>query len=74
MNVGYPAESPDAGGQRPRPDFEELYFEGTAETPFIRDPKVVAELEQAKLFQAPAPSEGRMDEIRQLARKLGLPI
>jgi len=74
MNVGYPAESPDAGGQRPRPEFEELYFEGTAGTPFKRDPGVVAELEKDKMFQTPAPTEGRMDEIRQLARKLGLPI
>ena len=28
MNLGYPAESREAGGQRPRPPFEELYFEG----------------------------------------------
>ncbi len=74
MNVGYPAESPDAGGQRPRPEFDSLYFEGTAETPFKRDPDVVAQLERDRMFQAPAPREGRMDEIRELAHKLGLPI
>jgi len=27
MLVGYPAESWEAGGQRPRPPFESLYFE-----------------------------------------------
>jgi len=75
MNVGYPLESPDAGGQRPRPDFEELYFEGSANTPFSRDPAVVKELEAEKLFTPPAtsPNPERMKEIRALARKLGLP-
>lgn len=74
MNVGYPAESREAGGQRPRPEFESLYFEGTAEQPFKRDPAVVAELTEEKMFQAPAPFKNRMEEIRELARKLGLPI
>lgn len=74
MNVGYPAESPDAGGQRPRPEFESLYFEGTTETSFKRDPGVVAELEREKLYQTPAPTPGRMQEIRDLANKYGLPI
>jgi nitroreductase len=75
MNVGYPLESRDAGGQRPRPDFEELYFEGNANTPFRRDPAVVKDLEREKLFTSPAPSPNpeRMKEIRGLARKLGLP-
>lgn len=74
MNVGYPAESADAGGQRPRPEFESLYFEGTTETAFKRDPNVVAELERERLYQTPAPTEGRMQEIRELANRLGLPI
>lgn len=75
MNVGYPLESPDAGGQRPRPSFEELYFEGRVGNPFRRDPIVVKELEREKLFTRPAqsPNPERMKEIRQLARKLGLP-
>lgn len=30
--IGYPAEGPEAGGQRPRPDFEELYFEAAGAT------------------------------------------
>jgi nitroreductase len=73
LNLGYPLESPDAGGQRPRPDFETLYFEGTTETPFERDQAVVDELTRDRLLQAPAPLEGRKQEVRELARKLGLP-
>ena len=73
LNVGYPAESPEAGGQRPRPDFETLYFEGNARTPFRRDAEVVAELERERMLQAPAPLPSRRAEVRELARKLGLP-
>ena len=73
MNVGYPLESPEAGGQRPRPAFEELYFEGRVGEPFRRDPLVVKELEQEGLFTAPAPLPDRKQEVRDLARKLGLP-
>jgi hypothetical protein len=73
MNVGYSLESRDAGGQRPRPGFEELYFDGKVGRPFRRDPKVVAELEQEKMITAPAPLPGRMQEVRDLSRKLGLP-
>ncbi len=73
LNLGYPLESPDAGGQRPRPAFEELYFEGKVGRPYPRDPKVVEELEREKLFTPKAPLPGRQEEVRQLARKLGLP-
>jgi nitroreductase len=75
MNVGYPLESREAGGQRPRPEFETLYFEGRVGQPFRRDPAVVKELEREKLFTRPAtsPNPERMKEIRELARKLGLP-
>ncbi len=73
LNLGYPLESPDAGGQRPRPPFEELYFEGKFGQPFRRDPKVVEELQRETLFTEAAPTAGRMQELRELARKLGLP-
>lgn len=73
MLVGYPAESPDAGGQRPRPDFEELYFDGEYGKPFKRDPKVVERLKKAKMIQASAPLPGRMEEIKKLAEKYDLP-
>ena len=71
--LGYPAESWEAGGQRPRQPFEELYFEGDAKTPFKRDPAVVERLKEAKMIQAPAPLPGRKEEIRQLIDRLGLP-
>ncbi len=73
MNVGYALESREAGGQRPRPAFEELYFEGKVGQPFARDQKVVDELRKEGLIQDPAPLPNRRDEIRELARKLGLP-
>jgi nitroreductase len=71
--LGYPAESWQAGGQRPRPPLEELFFEGTAGTPFRRDQAVVTELEQAEMLTAPAPLPWRKAEVRALARMLGLP-
>ncbi len=72
--VGYPAESWEAGGQRPRPPFEELYFEGEYGTPFTRDEKVVKRLKDEGMIQAPAPLPGRQDEIRELAERFGLPL
>ena len=73
LNVGYPAESADAGGQRPRPPFEDLYFEGNCDVPFRRDPAVVDELKAAKFFTAPAPTPDRKREVRDLSRRFGLP-
>ncbi|MDP2949864.1 MAG: nitroreductase family protein [Chloroflexota bacterium] len=71
--VGYPAESWQAGGQRPRPPFEELYFEGKYGTPFQRDQNVVESLKAANMIQAPAPLPGRREEVRELSRRFGLP-
>lgn len=74
--VGYPAESWDGGGQRPRPPFKELYFEGKYGNPFRRDPQVVEELKAAKMIQKPATPNNpeRIAEIRRLAEKYGLPM
>jgi nitroreductase len=74
MNVGYPAESREAGGQRPRPAFENQYFLGQHGKAFPRDPKVVEELKKTGLIQAPAMLPGRKEEIRELARRLGLAL
>ena len=71
--VGYPAEGVEAGGQRPRQEFETTFFEGNAQTPFRRDPKVVERMEREKLLQAPAPTPGRRDELMFLARMYGYP-
>lgn len=73
MLVGYPAESWEAGGQRPRPAFEKLYFEGKYGTPFKRDENVVEGLKAAGMIQAPAPLPGRKQELRELAQRFGLP-
>lgn len=72
--IGYPAEDPEAGGQRPRLPFEEIFFEGDATTPFRRDPEVVRELEQAGMLGPLAPIPGRFEELKQLARMFGYPI
>jgi nitroreductase len=71
--VGYPAESADGGGQRPRPPFEELYFDGQWGTPIARDPDNVARLTAAGMIQDSAPQPWRRDEIRALAGMFGLP-
>jgi nitroreductase len=73
MLVGYPAESWEAGGQRPRPPFGELYFEGRYGNPWRRDPHVVAHLKAAKMLQEQAPLPWRHEEIQTLARAFGLP-
>lgn len=73
MNVGYSAEGTEAGGQRPRPAFENQYFLKEYGSPFPRDPKVVEELKRRKMFQTPAPLPDRKQEVRELARRLGLP-
>ena len=73
MLVGYPAESWEAGGQRPRPAFESLYFEGEYGVPMQRDPAVVEQLKQDKMIQEPAPLPWRKDKVRALSRMFGLP-
>jgi nitroreductase len=72
--VGYPAEDVEAGGQRPRLPFEEIFFEGDAMTRFARDPRVVRDLEQAGLLRPPAPTPDRFDELKRLAQMFGYPI
>ena len=74
MLVGYPAESWEAGGQRPRPPFEEMYFEGDINTPFKRDEGVVEKLKSAKMITRPAPLPERKQEIMELAERLNLPM
>jgi len=71
--VGYPAEAADAGGQRPRPDYEKLYFDGKWGVPMTRDAKVVEELETAGMLQQAAPHPWRAAELRALAHQFGLP-
>ncbi|MDQ6660304.1 MAG: nitroreductase family protein, partial [Chloroflexota bacterium] len=71
--VGYPAESPEAGGARPRPEFESLYFSGKWGEPLASDPAVVAELETAGMIQPQGPLPWRASEIRAMSQMFGLP-
>lgn len=71
--VGYSAETPEAGGQRPRAPFEEMFFEGKYGNPFRRDESVVEELKAARMIQDPAPLPWRQAEVRSLSRMFGLP-
>ena len=44
--LGYPAESPEAGGQRPRDAFESLFADRRWGQPLARDAGVVEDLER----------------------------
>lgn len=70
--VGYPAEDPDAGGQRPKLPFEQKFFLNRCDEPFPRDAAVVRELEDAGMIQATAPLPHRRAELQYLQRAFGL--
>ena len=53
LTVGYPLESKEAGGQRPRQPFDELFHLDEVGNPFPRDPEVVAELEATRCSRRP---------------------
>lgn len=72
QTVGYPAESPEAGGQRPRQPFEKLFYMNGFGNPFPRSPEVVEELERDRLLQAPAPLPYREAELEYLRVALGI--
>ncbi len=72
QTVGYPRESPEAGGQRPRLPFEELFHIDGYGNPFPRSQEIVDELTRDQMFQAPAPLPGREDELEHLQDALGL--
>lgn len=72
QTVGYPAESWEAGGQRPRRPFGELFHMNAYGDPFPRDPAVVAELERDGMFTTPAPLPWREAELAYLQKALGI--
>jgi nitroreductase len=72
QTVGYPAECPEAGGQRPRQPFEKLFQMNHYETPFPRSPEVVEELRRDRMLQEPAPLPWREAELEYLKRALGI--
>jgi len=72
QTVGYPAESPDAGGQRPRQPFEKLFHMNGYGKPFPRSEQVVAELHEDGMLQTPAPAPWREAELEYLKNALGV--
>lgn len=72
QTVGYPAESPDAGGQRPRLPFEYLFHMNGYGQPFPRCPEVVEELTESHMLQQPAPAPWREAELEYLRNALGI--
>jgi nitroreductase len=73
MPVGYIAESKEAGGQRPRRPFEELFHLNEFGNPFPRSQQVVEKLKEAKLIQPAAPLPWRQAELEYLQKALNLP-
>ncbi len=72
QTVGYPAESAEAGGQRPRQPFEKLFHMNGYGNPFPRSPEVIAELQEDGMLQNPAPLPWREAELEYLKNALGL--
>lgn len=73
QTVGYPLESKDAGGQRPRQPFADMFHLDAVGNPFPRAPEVMAELEESRMLQAPAPLPGRDEELRLMQKALDIP-
>ena len=71
--VGYPAEDPRAGGQRPRRPLSQHFFRGQYGNPWQEIPAVTERLKREGMIQEQAPLPDRKAEIRQLARRFGLP-
>ena len=72
QTVGYPAEDPQAGGQRPRRPFEEIFHLNGYANGFPRSQSVVDELTADGMFTEPAPLPDREQELRDLRDRLGL--
>lgn len=72
QTVGYPAESADAGGQRPRQPFEKLFHMNAYGKAFPRSQEVLDELAEDGMIQPPAPSEWREQELEYLKNALGV--
>ena len=72
QTVGYPLEHWEAGGQRPRKPFEDLFHIHKYGEAFPRSEEVVAELTRDGMFTRPAPLPDRDEEILFLKDALGL--
>lgn len=72
QTVGYPAESPETGGQRPRQPFEKLFYMNRYGNPLPRSQDVVDELKRDGMLQDSAPLPWREAELAYLQKALGL--
>lgn len=72
QTVGYPLEHWEAGGQRPRLPFEDLFHIHKYGEAYPRSEETVEELTEAGLFTTPAPLPERDDEIEFLRDALGI--
>jgi hypothetical protein len=73
QTVGYPAESWEAGGQRPRQPFEKLFHLNSYGNPFPRSEEVIAELTEDGFFTRPGPLPWREAELEYLKKALDIP-
>lgn len=73
QTVGYPAEHWEAGGQRPRRPFEELFHLNGYGEAFPRSDAVVDELTGDGMFTTPAPLPWREAELDYLNKALDIP-
>ena len=72
QTVGYPAESPEAGGQRPRQPFEKLFHMDGFGKAFPRSDAVVKELREDGMLQEAAPTPWREAELEYLKNALDI--
>jgi nitroreductase len=72
QTVGYPLEHWEAGGQRPRREFGELFSMNHKAVPFPRCEQTVAELTEDGMFTRPAPLPEREAELDFLQHALKL--
>jgi nitroreductase len=73
MHVGYPAEDPLTGGQRPRRPLSTVFFEGKFGQPWQEIPEVTERLKREGMIQEPIDPVKRRQEVREVSRRLGLP-
>ena len=71
--VGYPAEDPLTGGQRPRRPLSTQFFLGQADQPWQEIPEVSDRLKREGMLQDPIDPAKRAAEVRQIAQRFGLP-
>jgi nitroreductase len=72
QTVGYPAEHWEAGGQRPRQPFEDLFALNSFGNPYPRSEEVIEELKRDGMFTRPAPLPEREEELEFLEHALKL--